>query len=233
MKKRTLAIISIGQTPCVRDHDDMLTRLPEDIEIRQYGALDDLTPDVVLRDYAPKEGDEVLVSGMRGGLRVRLAGHMIVPLLQQRIYEAEKDGVDAILLQCTGEFPHFEHHVPLILPQQILNTTAAQLADGGRVAVILPDPDQVEDGIRRWKAAGVDPIVVSSYPAMDHIDHLREVAASLKNNGALFVCFDCMGFTQQMKTVVEQESGLPVLQPRTLVCAVAAELLSTLERTCP
>ena len=47
------------------------------------------------------------------------------------------------------------------------------------------------------------------------------------------MCFDCMGFTQQMKTVVEQESGLPVLQPRTLVCAVAAELLSTLERTRP
>ncbi len=140
-----------------------------------------------------------------------------------------------MLFYCSapGEFPHFEHHVPLILPQQILNTTAAQLADGGRIAVILPDPDQVEDGIRRWKAAGVDPIVVSSYPAMDAIDHLREVAASLKNSGALFVCFDCMGFTQQMKTVVEQESGLPVLQPRTLVCAVAAELLSTLERTRP
>ena len=68
---------------------------------------------------------------------------------------------------------------------------------------------------------------------MDAIDHLREVAASLKNSGVLFVCFDCMGFTQQMKTVVEQESGLPVLQPRTLVCAVAAELLSTLERTRP
>ena len=43
MKKRKLAILSIGQKPCLRENDDMLTRLPEDIEIMQYGALDGLT----------------------------------------------------------------------------------------------------------------------------------------------------------------------------------------------
>ena len=43
MKKRKLAILSIGQKPCLRENDDILTRLPEDIEIMQYGALDGLT----------------------------------------------------------------------------------------------------------------------------------------------------------------------------------------------
>ena len=40
MKKRKLALLSIGQRPCLKKNDDMLTRLPEDIEIMQYGALD-------------------------------------------------------------------------------------------------------------------------------------------------------------------------------------------------
>ena len=40
-----------------------------------------------------------------------------------------------------------------------------------------------------------------------------------------------MGFTQRMKTVAERASGLPVLVPRTLVSAVTAEILSSIERT--
>ena len=230
MKKRKLAILSIGQKPCLRENDDILTRLPEDIEIMQYGALDGLTLEEIERDYAPGPGDVLLVGGACG-VGVRLGEEKIVPRLQQRIFDAEQDGADAVLLQCTGEFPHFEHHVPLILPQLILNFTAAHLADGGKIAVILPDPDQVEDGIKRWKAAGVDPIVVSSYPSMDQIDHLEQVASSLRDSGAQFICFDCMGFTQRMKTVAERASGLPVLVPSTLVSAVTAEILSSIERT--
>ena len=49
MKKRKLAILSIGQRPCLKENDDMLTRLPEDIEIMQYGALDGLTLEEIER----------------------------------------------------------------------------------------------------------------------------------------------------------------------------------------
>ena len=83
MKKRKLAILSIGQKPCLRENDDILTRLPEDIEIMQYGALDGLTLEEIERDYAPGPGDVLLVGGACG-VGVRLGEEKIVPRLQQR-----------------------------------------------------------------------------------------------------------------------------------------------------
>ena len=80
MKKRKLAILSIVQKPCLRENDDILTRLPEDIEIMQYGALDGLTLEEIERDYAPGPGDVLLVGGACG-VGVRLGEEKIVPRL--------------------------------------------------------------------------------------------------------------------------------------------------------
>lgn len=229
MKKKKLAVITIGQSPRVDMTDDVRSRLPQDIEMVEYGALDPYTLQEVTERFRPLPGDEVLVSRMRDGRQAKFAGRCVNPLLQACIGKAEEEGADAILLLCTGSFPKFTHRVPLLLPQKIFNFTAAQLADGGKVAVIVPDPDQVEEGKQRWKAAGVTPVVVSASPYGDP-SLIERAALSLRDSGAQFVCLDCMGFTQHMKTLVGKASGLPVLLPRTLIACVAAEILSDIER---
>ena len=40
MKKKKLAVITIGQSPRVDMTDDVRSRLPQDIEMVEYGALD-------------------------------------------------------------------------------------------------------------------------------------------------------------------------------------------------
>ena len=72
-------------------------------------------------------------------------------------------------------------------------------------------------------------MVVSASPYGDP-SLIERAALSLRDSGAQFVCLDCMGFTQHMKTLVGKASGLPVLLPRTLTACVAAEILSDIER---
>ena len=42
-KQKTLALLTIGQSPRVDLTDDVLSRLPDDIRIVEYGALDPYT----------------------------------------------------------------------------------------------------------------------------------------------------------------------------------------------
>lgn len=228
-KQKTLALLTIGQSPRVDLTGDVLSRLPDDIRIVEYGALDPYTLEEVTARFSPKEGDEVLVSRMRDGRQAKFAGRCVNPLLQACIEKAEGEGADAILLLCTGEFPQFTHRVPLLAPQKLFQFTAAQWADGGTVAVIVPDRDQVHDAQKRWSCGGVKPIITYASP-YGPLSAIEQAAKSLQGSGAAFVCLDCMGFSQHMKARVAALSGLPVLLPRTLAACAAAELLSEEER---
>lgn len=220
-----IGAITIGQSPRVDMTGDIMTRFPKDLQLVEYGALDQYTLEQVQEKFSPHEGDEILVSRMRDGSQVRLAGHHVDKLLQNCILRAEKDGVSAIILLCTGRFPLFRHTVPLIRPQPLFYSVAKKLADGQKIAVMVPDGAQEQQAKEWWGSAGVDIQVVSASP-YGEIEKIRAAARSLKGCGAPFLCMDCMGFSQEMKRVAGTASGLPVLLPRTLIASITAELLS-------
>lgn len=220
-----IGAITIGQSPRVDMTGDMLTRLPGDLQLMEYGVLDDYTMEQVEEQFTPHPGDEVLVSRMRDGSQARLAGHHVDRLLQRCILKAEADGVSAIILLCTGGFPEFRHSVPLIRPQPLFYAVAQKLADGAKIAVMVPDPAQEQQARDWWGKSGIDIQVVSASP-YGEMNRIAAAARTLKGCGAPFLCLDCMGFTQEMKKVAGRESGLPVLLPRTLIASIAAEFLS-------
>lgn len=220
-----IGAITIGQSPRVDMTGDMLSRFPDDLELAEYGALDQYSRQEIEANFFPKPGDEVLVSRMRDGSQVKFSGACVNPLLQDCIRRAEQDGAAAIILLCTGSFPEFEHTVPLIRPQPLFHSVAQKLADGRKIAVMVPEPDQVEQAVEWWSKSGVEAVVTSASP-YGNVENIVEAAAKLKNSGAAFLCLDCMGFTSEMKQVAGEASGLPVLLPRTLVASVTAEFLS-------
>lgn len=225
MTKKNIAAITIGQSPRSDMTADIFTRMPADLQIVEYGALDPFTAEEVAQRFAPRPGDEVLVSRMRDGSQARLSGEAVTGLLQACIDRAEAEGAAGTLLLCTGEFPAFRHTAPLLTPLTLLHATARLLADGSKVAVMIPDAEQVQPSIERWAESGMEIEIVQASPYLN-IAEVEAAAARLCGCGAALLCMDCMGYTLEMKRLAATASGLPVLLPRTLMAAVTAEFLS-------
>ncbi|HJB55990.1 MAG TPA: AroM family protein [Candidatus Flavonifractor intestinipullorum] len=221
---KLLAAITIGQAPRTDVTADILPMLPPHVTLREYGALDELTWEQVMDAFHPAPGEQVLVSRMRDGRQVRMTEGYVLPRLQAKIRQAEEEGADAILLLCTGSFPAFPHRVLLLEPQEMLHAVVAKLAGGQKVGLLVPMPDQVEQAYRFWGEHGVDVTVACASPYLD-FEGVRRAAQQFRGQDLAFVCTDCMGYTVAMKRAIQQETGLPVILPRTLVVRVLGELL--------
>lgn len=221
---RKIAGITIGQSPRVDMTGDIRAHLLPELELVEYGALDDMTLEDVERELAPIEGDEVLVSRMRDGRQAVFSGSKVVPLVQRCVDKAEADGAETIIVLCTGSFPALEHTVPLVFPQPLFYSVARALAGDGRIAVMVPDPSQVEQARTWWGSAGMDVEVASASPYQG-IDGVMRAAAKFRGSDCSFLCLDCMGYTSEMRFAAREASGLDVLLPRTLVASTISELM--------
>lgn len=224
-EQKILAAITVGQAPRVDVTADILPLLPPNVTLREYGALDELTFDEVTAAFDPQEGDEVLVSRMRDGRQVKFTQPYVVPLVQQKITQAEQEGADAILLLCTGVFPKFEHKVLMLEPQGLLHAVAEKLAGGKKVGLLVPMPDQIEQAYHFWGESGLDVVVTSASPYLEFAK-VREAAEFFCDKDVAFICTDCMGYSRAMKQAVQQVTGLPVILPRTLLIRVVNELFA-------
>lgn len=222
-RKARVALVTVGQTPRTDMADDLRARLSPSIELVQYGALDGFTLGHVAAELAPAPGDKVLVSRMRDGAQATFSERLVLPFVQECIYQAERDGVDCTVLMCTGEFPPFDHSAPLIMPLPMFHSVAKNLAVGRPVALLIPEESQIPQARARWKADGIRIATACATPYGDPA-RIEEAASSFAGGNFAFVCLDCMGYTLAMRDAVRRVSGLPVLLPRTLVASVVSEL---------
>ena len=98
MKQIKIGAITIGQAPRTDITRDILPLLPNYMTLTEYGALDDMTYEEVMSQFAPSEDDEVLVSRMRDGRQAKFTERFIRPLVQKKIDQAEAEGVSMLLL---------------------------------------------------------------------------------------------------------------------------------------
>lgn len=163
MKK--IGAITIGQAPRNDVMGDIAEILRGDIELLQAGALDGLTLEDVEK-LRPDGTGNTLVSRMRDGTAVTLQEQKILPLMQRRIDALQAQGVSAILIMCTGEFPEvFTSKVPLIYPSKVICNIVASLNNVSRIGIITPEAAQMEDirksgaeSLRRWSPSNGIPI---------------------------------------------------------------------------
>lgn len=225
MKK--LGAITIGQSPRNDVIPEMVPFLGDRVEVIQAGALDGLSYEEILT-FQPEEGDYVLVSKLNDGRSVKFAEKHILPRLQECIDQLESAGADVIVFICTGTFPDiFTSTVPLIYPQKILHGVTPYLAGKGKVAVITPDKDQVEQSRKKWQETGADVIVVNGSPygedseidqAIDQLNYYDDIDV---------IALDCIGYTEDMKRRVAEGTNTSVVLARTIVARVLGEILSS------
>jgi protein AroM len=222
---KILGTITIGQSP----RRDVIPEMEEffgiDTKVIEAGALDGLTLEEIEK-FAPNENDYVLVSKLRDGTSVRFGEQHILPRLQECINLLETKGADIILFICTGVFPDvFKSSVPLLYPQKMIHGLVPSLLDKGKLAVITPDKSQVKQSVDKWSEVLPNIIVVSASPYTIE-DDFSEAIETIKTSDADVVVMDCMGYTNQMKKRVAEETGKVVILSRTIVARVIGEMLS-------
>lgn len=224
-KQKILAALTIGQAPRDDITRDILPLLPPDVEVREYGALDDWTEAEVTARCSFLDGDEILISRMRGGGQARFTARFIIPLVQAKIDQAEREGADATILFCTGVFPPFRHRKIFLEPEPVFHAVAEKLADGQRIGVIVPMPEQIPQARTFWKKSGVEIAAAAASPYLE-FEKVRSAGRSFSGQELAFVVLDCMGFSEKMKHAVQEAAGLPVILPRTLAVRILDEFFT-------
>lgn len=230
---KRIGAITIGQSPRVDVVPEMQQILGPDVEIVQAGVLDGLSPEEIAALAPAGNGDSeirrlrgspVLVSRLRDGSWVSMEEEKILPLVQKKIEQLENADVRFILMLCTGKFPeNFVCRVPLIFPQKLLYSLVPQLA--GRIGILTPEASQLADSRRQWGAVAQQVTVCCANPYAGAAG-LAAAAEQFVKDGAEICVLDCFGYTAQMKTRLEELTGLPAILPRTLAARIAGELLA-------
>jgi protein AroM len=220
-----LGAITIGQSP----RDDMVPEievvLGKGFEIIQCGALDDFNYEEIIDRFSPEEGEEVLVSKLRDGREVVFAERYIIPLLQECIDKLAAQGVDAILMLCTGRFPRFNYSGFIIKPQTVLHRLVSGLVGDKTLGLMVPDENQIDQIKRWWNESGIKVEVKAASPYQS-LEKIKEKAKEFSTIDVEIIFLDCMGFTREMKEIVQVASGKNVILPRTMIAAVIRELLT-------
>lgn len=217
--------VTIGQSPREDVIQDLLPLMGGQVELIQAGALDGLTREDI-QAFAPGPEDYVLISRLRDGSSVMFAERYILPRLQQCIDRLEKQGAELILFLCTGDFPGvFHSKVPLIFPCKVLNGLVPALAGRGKIAVVVPTPQQVAQSEKKWKQYVRESIAIPASPYGSQ-EELDAAARAVSEMDVDLVVMDCIGYHTGMKERFRKLSGKQVILSRTLAVRAMMELLA-------
>lgn len=219
-----LAVLTIGQSPRVDLIPDMKKVLGEEIDIVEYGILDKFKEEEAIKLLKPLEGDTVLVSRLNSGKEIVMSEEKVYPLVQEYISYIEAQNIDNILLLCTGKFPDFNFKGMLIKPFDIVHSVVKGLANSKKVGLIVPDENQIENSLKLWKDTGVEGSIKFATPYDKDTENLGKIAEDFKDEDIPFIVLDCMGYSTEMKKIVQERSGKPVILSRTIIARVVKEL---------
>lgn len=106
-------------------------------------------------------------------------------------------------------------------PQRLVDATVDALAEGGRkVGVLVPLESQILEFSRRAGARW--PVEVSHASPYSDV-RFGEAGRELKDND--LVVMHCMGYDEEMRQRVADETGRPVLLARRLLASTVAQLV--------
>ncbi|HYM69419.1 MAG TPA: AroM family protein [bacterium] len=226
---RTVGFVTIGQSPRP-DLIDEFDRALANVRLVQAGALDGLS-DAEIAQFAPREGDAVLVSRLRSGREVRLAHRRVAPRVQAALSRLAAEGADPLVLLCTGDFPDLVSRGVLVRPNRVFPHVVAAALEGVRVpgrearlGVAVPDAAQVPWAESRWRRlAPAVAVAVSPYGEPGRLD---AAGRALAGADVSLVVMDCIGYTRAMQRTMARAAGVPAVFATGAVSMILRELFT-------
>jgi|SRR5699024_6069541 len=219
---RKLGLLTIGQSPRNDITPTFKKILGNSIEIVESGALDDLT-EIELKRIEPSKNEATYISKLKSGESTRISKKKLLPLLQIKLEELEKQ-VDLTVMLCTGDFPSIKSTKPILYPDNILVHNIKATLKTGKLGLIMPLAEQKESLLKKWERISLPIVTGVASPYEETVD-ITKPAETLKQQGATMIVLDCMGYTQQHKKEVLDSSNLPTLLSKSLTASVVKEYL--------
>lgn len=222
MSRRTVGVLTIGQSPRTDVTPSIQAILGDGVTIVEAGGLDSVH-DEDMQSISPDVSDTTYISKLRNGSSVKIGKSKLLPLLQEELNRLEEK-TSAVIMLCTGDFPSIQSKKPIIYPDKVLNNTVSALMDTGILGLIIPLKEQRNTLVDKWRHSNFElkVEVASPYENSDVLGAARR----LKEQGASLIVLDCMGYNEIHKNDAVEGSGLPVILPRTLTARIVAEYVS-------
>lgn len=219
---------AIGIATSERDSliEGLAAHLPPHVTIQPYGLLDGLD-DAAVAALAPDPGEVGIVSHTASGREVLVSHKKILPGVCKLVAQAEDDGVFATVVLCGAGWADVPRRRPLVDPGAIFPANIRALVGSQRLGIIKPSAGQIEKERTRYTQWGHDVVVTSASPFAGGADDFRRAATLLRDEGAELIWMTCVGFEDEYRTVVAEETGVPVILARPLLGRILAEVMAT------
>jgi protein AroM len=150
LSKTRIGLLTIGQSPRDDITSDIRPLLSLDIEIVEYGILDDLSTEGIAF-LMPQAQETPLVSRLRDGRQVLLNEKSVRELLPKAIdYLNTKMDINAVGVLCTHEFPKKKYSCPVIFPADYMKFIIDEILDVQKLGIVVPLDSQIEAAKRKW-----------------------------------------------------------------------------------
>lgn len=217
-----IGTITIGQAPRVDVIPD-ISEILSPFELLHRGALDNLTR-AEIEKFKPTEKDYVLVTRLSDGSSVQIAERYILPIIQKHITNLTNEGVDGIVMLCTGSFPAFDSSVPLLYPDNLLQGFVKTIGKDSRLGILTPAAAQLEQTKGKWGGHGFADVTVRAASPYASLDTVVAEGQRLGHEKIDLMILDCIGYTKEMKDKIRAGVKVPVILPRTVAAMYAREL---------
>lgn len=221
----TLGMVTVGQSPRSDIVPNMKERMGFPIGIVEKGALDNLTFEEITA-LAPRADEGRLCTRLTDGREVVVVKEKIIPLVQEKIQELNRESVDLIVLLCTGHFPRFQSRCLVIEAEKVVDQCIQALVDHRHsMGVVVPLPEQTARAKDKLSTVTANIHVVSASPYRS-LEDTRRAAVELKNADVDMIVLHCMGFYDAHRKIMRETTGKPVLVANSIVARTVAELLT-------
>lgn len=213
---KKIGLLTIGQSPRPDIFEEVRSRLPQEWELLERGALDgaDVT---ALEQAAPGAQDSFYVTRLRSGTEVQVKRSTLQQRLGEKILELEQADVSEVVLFCTGEFDRFATRVPVYASSALVKQAVASAYRGRTIGIVVPDAGQIPVFSAGWTEQGVAHVIRACSPYGETAESeaiCREFAAAELD----FILLNCIGFSGAFAEVFREKTGKQVLLPRELIC---------------
>jgi protein AroM len=217
---RRAAFVTIGQSPRDDIVPAMRERIGSGLEIVEHGALDTLSR-AEISAIAPRAGEHRLVTRLRDGGEVVVGKAAMRDRLQALLDDLDRDGLEIIVLLCTGYFEGLRSRALLVEAQRVVDHLTQALTEGAsRIGLLVPHAEQIAElheiapGRTGVKAAFASPYCGDRFALAG-----RELAE------CDLIVMHCMGYSEAMRSAVADASGRPVLLAQRMLAGAVAQLV--------
>jgi len=217
-----IGLITIGQTPRNDIAVEMKKVLGANFQLLVKGALDGFTKEELRMNFRPDS--HVLVTRLSNGEEIKITKEFLIPLIQKKISELERD-VSLIVLLCAGVFPSFNSRVTMVFPSDLIKGAVKSALKKGRLGVIYPVRARayMVNAQSYWGNENIEVYVDAASPRGSEKEFF-ELGTRLSEQNLDLILLNCMGINNKMKQLIRKKTGKPTIQPNTLIARFIKEL---------